>query len=152
MFKPGPVAMRICQSKPERMRGITPALYLAAFAAALVCFVACSMTKPPTDSLARAELSARAADEAKAEELAPVDYKNARDKLAKAKLALAAERYDEARRLAESAEVDAELAEAKAEAEIVRRAADQLWKKSEVPATKAEIESRKPLTQRSEKE
>ena len=81
-----------------------------------------------------------------------MDYKNARDKLAKAKLAMAAERYEEARRLAESAQVDAELAEAKAEAEIVRRAADQLWKKSEVPATKAERESREPLTPGAEKE
>ena len=60
--------------------------------------------------------------------------------------------YEEARRLAESAQVDAELAEAKAEAEIVRRAADQLWKKSEVPATKAERESREPLTPGAEKE
>lgn len=125
----------------------------AAIAGFIMFFlIGCSMAKPPTDSLARAELSARAADEAKAETLAPVDYKNARDKLAKAKLAIAAQRYDEARRLAESAQVDAELAEAKAEAEIVRRAADQLWKKSEVAPTQAEIESRKPITQKSEKE
>jgi uncharacterized protein DUF4398 len=133
--------------------GKSPASYRLAIAAFIMVFLAgCSMAKPPTDTVARAELSARAADEAKAEQLAPVDYKNAREKLAKAKLAIAAERYDEARRLAESAQVDAELAEAKAEAEIVRRAADQLWKKSEVPATQAEIESRKPITQKAEKE
>jgi len=125
--------------------------YSAAFAA-LIIFAGCSMTKPPTDSLARAESGARAADEAKAEELAPVDYKNARDKLAKAKAAMAAERYDEARRLAESAQVDAELALAKAETEVLRRAADQVWKKSEVPPTQAELESRKPISQSAEKE
>jgi Domain of unknown function (DUF4398) len=133
--------------------GKSRASHRAAIAAFIMFSLSgCSMAKPPTDSLARAELSARAAGEAKAEMLAPVDYKNARDKLAKAKLALAAERYDEARRLAESAQVDAELAEAKAEAEVVRRAADQLWKKSEVPATQAEIESRKPITEKGEKE
>lgn len=152
-FKRGPTTMsRTCRSKGEILGVEAPTWYPAALAAFIVFFMGCSMTKPPTDILARAELSARSADEAKAEELAPVDYKNARDKLAKAKLAMAAERYDEARRLAESAQVDAELAEAKAEAEIVRLAADQLWKKSEIPPTKAEIESRKPITQGGEKE
>ncbi len=142
---------RNCDSKGGIVGGEKHLFYSAAVAA-LIIFSGCSMTKPPTDSLARAELGARAADEAKAEELAPVDYKNARDKLAKAKLAMAAGRYDEARRLAEGAQVDAELAEAKAEAEVVRRAADQLWKKSEVPPTRAELESRTPVTPGAEKE
>jgi hypothetical protein len=127
-------------------------LFYSAAIAALLIVAGCSTAKPPTDILTRAELGARTADEAHAAELAPVDYKNARDKLAKAKLAMAADRYEEARRLAESAQVDAELAEAKAEAEIVRRAADQLWKKSEVPPTKAERESREPISQGAEKE
>jgi hypothetical protein len=153
LFEWGIIAMRgTCRSKGGMVASEMPTLYPAALAAFMMFFMGCSMTKPPTDSLTRAELSARAADEAKAEEFAPVDYKNARDKLAKAKLAMAAERYDDARRLAESAQVDAELAEAKAEAEIVRLAADQLWKKSEVPPTKAEIESRKPITQGAKKE
>jgi hypothetical protein len=142
---------RNCDSNGGIGGGEKHLFYSAAFAV-LIIFAGCSTTKPPTDSLARAELGARAADEAKAAELAPVDYKNARDKLAKAKAAMAAERYEEARRLAESAQVDAELALAKAETEILRRAVDQVWKKSEVPPTQAELESRNPLSQGAEKE
>ena len=115
-------------------------------------FCACSMTKPPTDVLARVELGTRAADEARAAELAPVDLKNAQEELAQARRAMAAERYDDARRLAESAEVDAELAQAKAEAEVMRRAADQILKKADVPPTAAERESRKPLSDPAAKE
>jgi membrane protein involved in colicin uptake len=115
-------------------------------------FYACSITKPPTDALAKAELGVRAADEARAAELAPADLKNAQDKLAQARRAMAGERYDDARRLAESAEVDAELAEAKAEAEVVRRAADRLQKTTDAAPTTAERESRKPLTDSPAKE
>ena len=68
------------------------------------------------------------------------------EKLAKAKQAMAAKRYDDARRLAQSAQVDAELAEAKAEAEIVRRAADDVHRRVDALQTEAERESRKPLT------
>jgi uncharacterized protein DUF4398 len=121
-------------------------------AAALVFLYGCSTAKPPTAILSNAELGIRAADEAKAEQLAPVDLKNARDKLARAKQAMAAERYDDARRLAESAQVDAELAEAKAEAEVVRRAADQVLRKADLPPTEAERESRTPLAPPPEKE
>jgi Skp family chaperone for outer membrane proteins len=120
--------------------------------AALIAISSCSTARPPTDILANAELGLRAADEARADELAPVDLKNAREKLARAKQAMAAEKYNEARRFAESAQVDAELAEAKAEAEIMRRAADQALRKGDAPATKAELESREPLSQGSPKE
>ena len=75
-----------------------------------------------------------------------MDLKIAREKLEKAKQAVAARRYDDARRLAESAQVDAELAEAKSEAEIVRRAADDLHRRASALQTEAERESRKPLT------
>lgn len=106
----------------------------------------CSTSKPPTDTLAKAELSVRAARDARADELAPMDLKIAREKLEKAKQAMAARRYDDARRLAESAQVDAELAEAKSEAEIVRRAADDLHRRVSALQTEAERESRMPLT------
>jgi len=119
---------------------------------AILTFSGCSTTKPPTDTLAKAELGVRAAREAGANELAPVDMKRATEKLERAKQAMAADRYDEARRLAESAQVEAELAEAKAEAEIVRRAADDLQRRVDALQTEAERDSRKPLTTRSEKE
>ena len=120
--------------------------------AALITVSSCSTARPPSDLLANAELGVRAADEARADEFAAVDLKNARDKLAKAKQAMAAEKYNEARRFAESAQVDAELAEAKAEAEVMRRAADQVLRKGDAPPTKAELESREPLPQVSPKE
>jgi hypothetical protein len=48
------------------------------------------------------------------------------EKLEGSKQAMAAKKYDDARRLAETAQVEAELAAAKAEAEITRRTADDL--------------------------
>ncbi|MGE5215623.1 MAG: DUF4398 domain-containing protein [Chloroflexota bacterium] len=117
--------------------------------AALIAFAGCSTARPPTDILANAELGLRAADEARADEFAPADLKNAREKIARAKQAMATENYIEARRFAESAQVDAELAEAKAEAEIMRRAAGQVPHKGDTPPTKAELESRKSLSHES---
>jgi hypothetical protein len=111
-----------------------------------VALSACSTTKPPTDTLAKAELAVRSARDAKADELAPINLNIAGEKLEKAKQAMAAKRYDDARRLAESAQVDAELAEAKSEAEIVRRAADDVQRRADALQSEAERESRKPLT------
>jgi hypothetical protein len=125
----------------------TRAAWYASFAfVALIFFAGCSTAKPPTAILRNAELEVRAADEAKADEAAPADLKNARDKLARAKQAMAAERYDDARRLAESAQVDAELAGAKADARVMRQAADRILKKGDAPPSDAESESRKPLS------
>ena len=73
----------------------------------------CSMMgKPPTEALANAELRLRAASEARAAEFAPMDLQSAREKLEGSKQAIAAKRYEDARRLAESAQVEAELAKA----------------------------------------
>ena len=125
----------------------TRAAWYASFAfVALIFFAGCSTARPPTAILRNAELEVRAADEAKADELAPTDLKNARDKLARAKQAMAAERYDDARRLAESAQVDAELAGAKADARVMRQAADRILKKGDAPPSDAESESRKPIS------
>lgn len=104
---------------------------------------ACSTAKPPTDALAKAELGVRAAGEARAADLAPMDLQSAREKLEGSKQAMAAGRYEEARRLAESAQVEAELAEAKAEAEMMRHAADELRKRIDVLRMEAELGSRK---------
>ncbi len=113
--------------------------------AALAVFYGCSTSKPPTDALAQAELGVRAARDANAEELAPLNLRSAREKLDKAKQAIANKRYDDARRFAESAQVDAELAEAEAEARAMRRAIDGLKPEGNAPPTKAETESREPL-------
>lgn len=104
---------------------------------------ACSTAKPPMAALAKAELGVRAAGEARAADLAPMDLQSAREKLEGAKQAMAAGRHEDARRLAESAQVEAELAEAKAEAEIMRHAADELRKRIDVLRMEAELGSRK---------
>ena len=122
------------------------AAWAASFAVvAVIFFYGCSTARPPTAILRNAELEVRAADEAKADEFASVDLRNARDKLARAKQAMAAGRHDEARRLAEGAQVDAELAGAKADAQVMRLAADRLLRKGDAPPSAAEFESRKPL-------
>ena len=81
---------------------------------------------PTVGAFSKAELSLRTAAEARADELAPMDLQRAKEKLDQARIAMAAGRDTEARRLAEAADVEAELAQAKAEAEITRLAADQL--------------------------
>ncbi len=127
------------------------ALLWSALFAGLASFYGCSAAKPPTETLAKAELDLRAAREAKADELAPMNLRSAVEELEKSKQAMADKRYEDARRLAESAQVDAELAEARAEARMMRRAADA--KKGTYAApTNAEIESRKPLTTNSIKD
>jgi len=99
----------------------------------------CSLGKPlPTEALSKAELDLRAATEARADELAPMDLQGAREKLEASKKAMAAKRYDEARRLAEVAQVEAELAAAKAEAELTRRAAEDLRRR--IDSLRAESE------------
>jgi hypothetical protein len=81
---------------------------------------------PALGAVSKAELSLRTAAEARADELAPMDLQRAKEKLGQARTAMAAGRNTEARRLAEAADVEAELAQARAEAEITRFAADQL--------------------------
>jgi multidrug efflux pump subunit AcrA (membrane-fusion protein) len=113
---------------------------------------ACSTAKPPTETLSRAELGLRAASEARAAELAPMDLQSAREKLEGSKQAIAAQRYEDARRLAESAQVEAELAEAKAEAEIMRQAAEELRKRIDVLRMETELGSKKSSVAASDKE
>ena len=106
----------------------------------------CSAREPaPTNRITQADIAIRAAVEAKAADFAPTELQSARDKLAQARRLMDADKYTEARRLAQSAQVDAELAEAKAETTIMRRAADQILRGADRPATEAERESRKPL-------
>lgn len=123
-----------------RLRNCSPVLVT------IFC-LGCSASEPaPINRITQADLAIRAAVDAKAADLAPIELQSARDKLAQARKMMAAENYTEARRLAASAQVDAELAEAKAETTVMRRAADQILRGAYKPPTEAERESRKPLT------
>ena len=80
----------------------------------------------PVAELATARASIAQAERAGAMEAAPVELLTAREKLGKAEAAVREGRFDSARRLAEQAEADAELAERKARAAKAQAAAAEL--------------------------
>lgn len=86
----------------------------------LVCGVlgvtGCSSARPPEGAVAQAELAVRQASESKAPVYAPTEFRVAQEKAQGAQRALSAEEYDQARRLAEQAVTDAQLAQARASA------------------------------------
>jgi len=97
----------------------------------------CSST-PPTEVMSQAELAVSEASQGKAPQYAAADLNIARDRLVEAKRAVDSGRYTDARRFAEQALVDAQLAEAKAQAEQQRRTLEELRKSLE--ALKEETE------------
>lgn len=89
---------------------------IAAVAGAALLAAACASTPNPEGEVDKADLALRKAEEVNAAEVAPLDARIAREKLEKAKLEMKSEDYASAKRLAEEAEVDAQVAEAKARA------------------------------------
>lgn len=91
----------------------------------LVCSVlgvtGCSAARPPEASVAQAELAVQQAAESKAPIYAPTEFRIAQEKSQGAQRAMAAEEYDLARRLAEQAVVDAQLAKSRAEAAAAQK-------------------------------
>jgi len=86
----------------------------------LVCSVlgvtGCSAARPPVAPVAQAELAVAQAEQSKAALHAPTDLRVAREKMMSAQSAMADEEYENARRLAEQAIIDAQLAQARANA------------------------------------
>ncbi len=74
---------------------------------------ACASMNPPTQQLTETETMIRQADQIGAEDYAPLEIRQARQKLEQARVAYNNEDYKEAARLAEQAKVDAELAQIK---------------------------------------
>lgn len=91
----------------------------------------CASTPPPRETIGQAELAVTEAGQGKAPQYAAPELSKARSKLDEAKRAMDAERYIEARRLAEQALVDAQLAAAKAQAEEQRQTLQELRKSIE---------------------
>ena len=81
---------------------------------------------PTVDSVEPAQLAVDRAIEAKAGEYAPLELRLAQEKLAGARRAMNEEEYEEAQRLADAAQVDAQLAEAKAKSETAREEAQAI--------------------------
>lgn len=94
--------------------------------------VGCSSVKRPTAELAAADTALAKADEAQAAAQSPLPLKNARDKIGAAKQVVddgdksKDSRHTNARRLAEEARADADLAEAQARAKAAQRSVDEL--------------------------
>lgn len=82
---------------------------------------------PPTAELAKAELAVSKAQKGEPEGLASRDLQLAREKFDQAREATRSKQYDDARRLAEQALVDAELAEARSESASARTSARQVY-------------------------
>ena len=96
---------------PRRHRPGLP----TALCVATVLFTACASSVPaPNQQVLASEAAVTSATSAGAADLAPTELRTARDKLAQAKVALAAEHNEHATRLAREAQADANLAEAKA--------------------------------------
>lgn len=78
--------------------------------------IGCSSARPPTASIAQAELAIEQAAKGKASVYAPADLQMARDKMRSAERSVSDEDYDKAQYLAEQATIDAQRAEARANA------------------------------------
>jgi hypothetical protein len=93
---------------------------------ALLALAACASIPAPVQDVAEAERAVQAAADAGAGTVAPAEFATARGKLEAAKSALQAQQHLKARRLAEQALVDAELAQVTAEAEAGGRATTEI--------------------------
>jgi len=99
--------------------------------------------KPPTatlSQLSQAELAVKQADKSKAPEYASLELYTAREQLTSAQQAMNRKDYAEARRMAERALVNAQLAETMAEAAQTRQAATAL--QQSVEALRREADQR----------
>ena len=79
----------------------------------MLALTACGPTKPPNIGLDEAVRSLDAARDAGAPTYAPMDLRNAEDRLSQARARFAKRDYEEATSLVQEAQVDAELAAAK---------------------------------------
>lgn len=126
--------------RPITTRG--PAVAAAVGLAALL-FTACATKgSPPLGQIATARASIAQAESAGALQASPVELLASRDKLGRAETALREERYEQARRLAEQAEVDAEVAERKTRAMKAQVAAAELGRSNEMLRQELERKSR----------
>ena len=97
---------------------------------------------PPMDTISPAEIAVNRAIEAKAGEYAPLELRQAQEKLDAARQAMNDEEYEQAHRLAEAAQEDARLAEVKAQSQTAREQAREI--QSTIETLRQEAEQRDP--------
>lgn len=114
-------------------------LFLSVFVA-----LGCASVSPPTTEIAAAEVAIRQAESVKAVELAPLPMRMAREKLDEAKAIVASKDGDKmrrAKRLAEDATVEAQLAEQTARTEASKRRRDETQKTIDAMRREAGLDS-----------
>ena len=104
----------------------------AMLASALFVGACATQGPPPVADLAVARTSVSQADAAGAAQYAPVEFLNARNKLASAEAAMRDKRYDDARAYTDEAAADADLAERKSRAMKATSAAMELQRSNAV--------------------
>jgi hypothetical protein len=97
----------------------------AALAVGLAALAGCASTPAPVEQMAVAEAAVARANTTGTSENSAVELKVATNKLAGAREAMASKDYELARRLAEQAEVDAQVAELRSQAARARVAAQE---------------------------
>lgn len=107
----------------------------------VLILVGCASTAPPSarlqEQMTRSSSAIEQAGGVGAQELAPVALRDAELKLEQAREAMTKEKYDRAFRLAQQAEVDAELAQVSALSAKAKRAAQEL--RESIRTLRAEI-------------
>jgi hypothetical protein len=99
---------------------------------ALTCLGGCATQGPqPTDEMTRARALIEQADKAGAQRYAAADLQKSHDELSNAERANNEKKYNEARRYAEAAEADADVATARASAGEAQRAAHEVMQGNE---------------------
>lgn len=107
-------------------------------ASAVVLMAGCASTPAPTSQMAVSRAAVSNALAAGGNQFAPVQFKSASDKLAAAERAMTDKDYELALRLAQQAEVDAQLAAEMARSTKAQRAADAL--QDDIRVLRQEIE------------
>ena len=95
-------------------------------AAVMLALAACASSPIPSEKIAVAKASVQRAEQAGAQELAPVELSTARDKLQRAEKAAADHDAQPATMLAEQADIDAQVAEATAQQHRSHKAETEL--------------------------
>ena len=107
-----------------------------------VLMAGCASVPPPTAQIAVAKVEVNNAMSAGSNEYAPVQLKTAMDELNAAEKANAAEDYEQARTMAERAEVDAKLAAATSNSAKAQKAAEAV--KADAKVLRHEIDRKQP--------
>lgn len=100
-------------------------LHRSLLALAVAVLAACASVPVPKSELAKADLAIRTAEQSDAAHYAPLDMRKAQDAYQAAQKAVEKDENLDARRLAEDAAADAELANMKARAARAKEAADE---------------------------